>query len=79
MGKKQTVRFWMRMEFVPRDAWIGVFSRNHRQIKYDIWICLIPCFPLHISWLRVADRRSLRTEERYEALMDMKQRRGRRW
>jgi hypothetical protein len=36
-----------RIEFVPNDLWIGVYWRR-RYHQTDIYICLIPCFPLHL-------------------------------
>lgn len=34
----------IKLEFKKQDAWIGAYWD-----KDDIWICLIPCFPIHIS------------------------------
>ena len=37
------------LEFEPRDLWVGVYwCRNRNQC--DIWICIIPCFPIHLNW-----------------------------
>lgn len=49
-----------RFEFKPQDAWIGAFWRTDSgrlvdgTIVYyrDIWICFVPCFPIHfrLTW-----------------------------
>lgn len=48
-----------RMEFKVEDMWVGAFWK-HTDIKIDdetkrfatdIWICLIPCVPLHLTFL----------------------------
>lgn len=50
-----------KVERVPADLWIGMFHRTTHHpntIRHDIWICLVPCFPLHISrfvWLRKSE------------------------
>lgn len=33
-------------EFKLQDFWIGLYweNRNH---DIDIWLCIIPCFPIH--------------------------------
>lgn len=38
-----------QFEFKFEDFWIGVFWRRIGN-AWDLWCCLIPCFPLHISW-----------------------------
>lgn len=44
------------LEFKPEDCWIGAFWRRSDRIAghhpYDLWICLIPCLPVHIWWYR---------------------------
>lgn len=51
MDKNMTIKF----EFEPRDLWIGVYWDTHYQCVgevcgiINIWICLIPCFPIHIT------------------------------
>lgn len=47
----------MRVEFVPRDMWVGVFWRHSDAITdsgpirafTDVWVCLLPCFPIHAT------------------------------
>ena len=53
------------LEFKPADLWVGVFwrmdsasphfdaARQHvvwRRVLH-IWVCVVPCFPLHIRWV----------------------------
>ncbi len=39
-----------RFELKLQDLWIGVYWRR-REHQIDIWLCLLPCVPLHITWL----------------------------
>jgi len=52
-------------EFQPRDMWIGarwrVSNLSIAQTLVDVWICLIPCFPLHICFLMGSKRLNHRT------------------
>lgn len=55
-GANVSARFEVKIE----DAWVGVYWRKTpcltddgpKTIATDIWICVIPCLPLHltISW-----------------------------
>lgn len=44
---------WLiRFEFKLADMWVGAFWRkeaNYWVTVYDVWVCLIPCVPLHIT------------------------------
>lgn len=43
--------FWgwnVRFERNWRDLWIGVFWKHDRFGRFDLWLILLPCFPLHI-------------------------------
>lgn len=58
----------IKFEFKPQDLWIGIFWKYRGLSFYceikkpdamgfydfilDIWICIIPCLPLHIKWIR---------------------------
>ena len=50
----------VRLEFKRQDLWIGMYWRKtkvnlplHQLLRWDFWICVVPCFPLHI-WFRDA-------------------------
>jgi hypothetical protein len=36
-------------EFKLQDLWIGAFWKRIGNCV-DLWICFLPCLPLHISW-----------------------------
>ena len=50
----------IRFEWEPADMWIGVFWKHANADTdcgsilqwLDVWICLLPCVPLHITILR---------------------------
>lgn len=46
-GNKLEVR--AALEFKLEDLWIGAFWRQDGNC-IDLWICLLPCLPLHVSW-----------------------------
>jgi hypothetical protein len=36
----------LALEFKPADAWIGAYwERRHGALH--VWVCLVPCFPIH--------------------------------
>ncbi len=48
-----------RIEFKPQDCWVGVYWKRGSAwekgverfgIPWDVWICLLPMLPLHLSW-----------------------------
>lgn len=45
---------WLRLEFVPRDAWVGAYvTQPYWEMGYrvyGVYVCVLPCFPLLISW-----------------------------
>ncbi len=54
-------RSWISINCVSNDKWIGIYhrkrivtdylnTRSGETIKkeFHIWICIIPCFPVHI-------------------------------
>lgn len=50
-----------RLEYKAQDIWIGVFWKNTAFIngsyggsykRVDVWVCIVPCFPLHLRWER---------------------------
>lgn len=40
-------RVILRLEFKIQDMWIGVFW-DLRGSDFHLWMCLVPCFPLHL-------------------------------
>lgn len=48
-------RFIWQFELKWEDLWIGAFWKKSQESdsvrRFDLWICLIPCVPLHI-WKR---------------------------
>lgn len=45
----------VQLEFKLEDFWVGVFWRRRRGWeecmggdRLDVWICLVPCLPIHI-------------------------------
>ena len=45
----------VRVEWKIQDAWIGVFWKSVGGCV-DLWICLLPCIPIHIFWSSTDDR-----------------------
>jgi len=49
----------IKLEFKIEDLWVGVYWKYHycktddgdKKFMTDIWICLIPCLPIHIQKL----------------------------
>jgi hypothetical protein len=50
----------IRLEFKIEDLWVGLFWKSKYQAagggkwersEYDLWICLIPCVPIHLRWV----------------------------
>ena len=51
-----------RPEFKLADMWVGVFWRKEMDVwaedaehiweadRVDVWICLLPCLPIHVVW-----------------------------
>jgi hypothetical protein len=42
-------RAGLRLELNLADWWIGAFWRRDELRRLHIWICIIPCIPLHIQ------------------------------
>jgi hypothetical protein len=38
----------LELQWKPQDFWIGVFWKN-QPYRIDIWICIIPCLPIHYA------------------------------
>lgn len=39
----------VRLEFKVEDMWVGVFWKRITPSHFDLWICLLPCLPVHYS------------------------------
>ena len=39
----------IRLEFKLEDLWIGAYW-NREGYYINIWVCLVPCLPIHIRW-----------------------------
>ena len=67
LGKPVVGLRW-RLEWKPEDLWVGVFwkqdnSRDSLLVafpfafdRYDLWLCLLPCLPIHVTWYRERPR-----------------------
>ena len=40
------INWGIDLEFKLQDFWVGVFWKNRKE-DIDIWICIIPCLPIH--------------------------------
>lgn len=49
MHKKVFEFYNWQFEWKLQDFWIGAFWKRTGN-TVDLWICLIPCVPLHVSW-----------------------------
>lgn len=46
------------IKFEPRDLWIGAYWNYKNdgwkfgkwQLSFDLYICILPCFPIHMHW-----------------------------
>ena len=53
---------WIAVECHPADCWVGAsWERRHTRYRmgtglvtaeWHVWVCLVPCFPLHIIQTR---------------------------
>jgi len=49
-GRPATEIDWrISIEFKLQDLWIGAFWKRIGNCV-DLWVCLVPCVPIHISW-----------------------------
>lgn len=45
-------RWEIRLEFKLEDMWMGTYwrrSNDHLVAWLDVWICVLPCLPIHIT------------------------------
>ena len=46
-------RLKVRLEFEPRDLWIGIYWEScviGKMQHYDVWVCIMPTLPIHIMY-----------------------------
>jgi hypothetical protein len=41
-------RVAVRLEWKLADLWVGAFWSFDKATGGDVWICLLPCLPIHI-------------------------------
>ena len=44
---------WKGPYWEPRDIWVGIywnFERRSRMRHLDVYIILVPCFPIRLTW-----------------------------
>ena len=44
----------IQIEYKLQDCWIG-FYWQFQWGYYHLWICLIPCIPIHLVWEKKSD------------------------
>jgi hypothetical protein len=49
--------FNIHIEFKLEDMWVGVYWKSKYKASnltrhIDIWVCLLPCLPIHISYYK---------------------------
>lgn len=49
--------FWRKTELEGKkgDLVYGAvswYTREHLRAQWDLWVCLVPCLPIHISWAK---------------------------
>lgn len=49
MPRKRFEFYNWQFEWKLQDFWIGAFWKPTGN-TVDLWVCLIPCVPLHVSW-----------------------------
>lgn len=42
-------RIRWRLEFKVEDLWVGAFWRIGERGDSELWICVLPCLPLHFQ------------------------------
>lgn len=48
-GSFRFVGWHAKFEWKPADLWIGAYWKRIGNCV-DLWLCLLPCIPLHLSW-----------------------------
>lgn len=71
LGWKRKPAYWWRikLEFKIQDFWVGVFWKStwnigyescsgpQERVTFDIWLCLVPCVPIHFAWRHIHKER----------------------
>jgi hypothetical protein len=55
MSEKRWKLMHCRFEFKAADCWVGLFWR-WKILRLDLWLCLFPCLPLHVTLVRLPRR-----------------------
>ena len=47
------------------DAWVGAFGRRREEPEegFDLWVCLVPCFPVHVMVEPWGEKTTMTTQE----------------
>lgn len=40
----------LALEFKPADLWVGAYTAQNGGMRH-VWVCLLPCLPVHVSWV----------------------------
>ena len=51
-----TRRWFCRLEWKVQDLWVGVFWKR-AAMSLDVWVCVVPCVPIHFGWNRTTPDR----------------------
>lgn len=46
----------IRVEWKPQDLWVGAFYKRSGDIRH-LYVCLLPCVPIHLCWWQRKDPR----------------------
>lgn len=51
------MKYSVKIEFKPRYFWIGAYWETEEtlqgwNLRTDVWICVIPCFPIHLTIIK---------------------------
>jgi hypothetical protein len=58
-----TSKVYVALEFKKEDLWVGAFWRTwhnpfafrHDLEEFEVWVCLLPCFPIHLTFMRTKE------------------------
>lgn len=49
-------RVALTLEWKVEDFWVGAFWKLERRmsaLQFDLWICLLPCLPIHFKLIKL--------------------------